>query len=481
MPTLEEEKKKRILPELAVENTAKARIFGPSTDPKLPGTRFLEDTPGRIKEAYDRGGIGGAAGAALGTVPAVPIAMASDMYDGAKAALTSSPVRAVGRGLANMAGQAFTGEPIFDRRSANTKSSVSSPVNATTAPFLADPRFEAMRIGKQNIRNATIDEAIAPFIAQKIATRLPEIGNREAMGAVGGTIRDEQTGETISMGANGVIHRFDANGKLIDKLSERNWGRPTNLQSLAGRKEGQSVNYSKGGLDVQFAGDTPTNEIQAFTGTHSSLADKREADNKVAAAELKALQAMNGGRGPGPDMPTMPDVSGMTVNRQKAAIGAYQAKQTAYDNWHQNANQAEQNSISREQNRIAGEGNKSTRLREMASTDSEISYRDAQTKALQNPPPVKMSVSDGMGGTNEILVDPRSGKEIGVEQKKPQVNIPPEAWGDTTPDIQSAVTAGMTTEQVNAFNALPPKEQVNRTKAMVERWNKQFQDNRNSR
>lgn len=95
--------------------------------------------------------------------------------------------------------------------------------------------------------------------------------------------------------------------------------------------------FAAGGLVVEFDKDTPASEVEAFTSQYRSIANARQANEKIAAKAQVARAALNGGRGPGPERPVMPDTTGMTVNRQRAAIDAFQAKQAAYDNFQQNA------------------------------------------------------------------------------------------------------------------------------------------------
>jgi len=210
--------------------------------------------------------------------------------------------------------------------------------------------------------------------------------------------------------------------------------------TLENRDINQPVRYLNAGLNVDFPSGTPLAEIKAFTNTHRGLAEQKAIDDKIATTKATVLQSLNGGRGPVPEMPIQPNISGMAPREAATLMDAYKAKIASRDNWlqnatqgknydAQNANQATQNSInakhyatndanSAEQNRITEENNKSTNLRSMANTDSEIAYRNAQIDSMKNPVPkphdYKPQVvknKDILGNESEIVMIPVVNKD----------------------------------------------------------------------
>jgi hypothetical protein len=258
----------------------------------------------------------------------------------------------------------------------------------------------------------------------------------------------------------GMLQARDQNGNLMSRQAGIDAARQNNLNNLgqvgksvlASRQPEQSVRYSNGGLDITFAPGTSNQEITDFTGTHRGLVNARQEQEKINAAQATKLQAMNDGRGPGPAMPTLPNLSGMTVNRQEAAIKAYTAKQSAYDNWHQNvtqaenyrgqnANAAEQNAISREHYGVTG-ANDALRAQTDATTKTQemnlANSKDINTqRALMNATP-EQSQAYHLGlkaqepdiktlrvpinpdipalGEQDILVNATTGKQINYSQ-----------------------------------------------------------------
>lgn len=141
--------------------------------------------------------------------------------------------------------------------------------------------------------------------------------------------------------------------------------RPGSRQAIGGgsildsRQPGQRVNYSNGGLNVQFAGNTPTDEIQRFTGTHSALTSQRAKDDAAAQGKEMARAALNGGRGPGPERPVMPNIAGMRPREAATLMDGYKAALSSHDNWQNNVTQVKNydanNENQKEQNRLTGE------------------------------------------------------------------------------------------------------------------------------
>jgi hypothetical protein len=148
------------------------------------------------------------------------------------------------------------------------------------------------------------------------------------------------------MDREGNTKYFDAGGNSIDKftigrkvMDAGNLGSTPNSPNvvLASRQPGQAVRYNNGGLNVEFAGNTPNSEIGAFTNLHRGLVTERQKGEKAYAEMMAKKQAMNGGLGEGPSRPTMPNLSGLGPDEIKAQVDAYQAQQATYDNFHQNA------------------------------------------------------------------------------------------------------------------------------------------------
>lgn len=190
---------------------------------------------------------------------------------------------------------------------------------------------------------------------------------------------------------NGSITQSDGGyaSYTVTPGTENNPIHPNNLQALANRKEGQPVTYKNDFLNVEFPGNTSTSDIRNFTNSLQGSANLRVEEGKAALAHERLLAQMNGGRGPGPSMPTRPDISGMRPNEAKTVMAGYEAELRSYDNAQQNMTTGKyydaNNANNAEQNRINEDHNKSTGLRELANTDSEIAYRNAQIKAMKNP------------------------------------------------------------------------------------------------
>jgi hypothetical protein len=198
----------------------------------------------------------------------------------------------------------------------------------------SDQRFADMRDGKRGVTQPPAQIASSP------------IGVAERMGPGSGTITDSATGRQVRMDREGNTKYFDAGGNSIDKftigrkvMDAGNLGSTPNNPNavLASRQPGQAVRYNNGGLNVEFAGNTPNSEIGAFTNSHRGLVTERQRGEKAYAEMMAKKQAMNGGLGEGPSRPVMPNLSGLGPDEIKAQVDAYQAQQATYDNFHQNA------------------------------------------------------------------------------------------------------------------------------------------------
>jgi hypothetical protein len=250
--------------------------------------------------------------------------------------------------------------------------------------------------------------------------------------------------------------------------------RPTGADVLAGRQPGQAVRYNRGGLSVEFAPNTSNQEIADFTGTHRGLVGARQEQEKIDAAQAAKLQAMNGGRGPGPDMPEMPDLSGLGPDEIKAQVAAYSARQSAYDNWHQNATQAEnyqgQNANQSQQNQLAAqnalgerEGQALDNQQKQYGFDRQKqmdSILDSAANAVPGTPDGDKTIADARRRWAELnpsketpdsvmaieegqhLVSKKDGSPIGGGQKPAQGAVPP---------VNERV-AGKTTTSINGQN-----------------------------
>lgn len=277
--------------------------------------------------------------------------------------------------------------PTLGVRQPLTSANVADPRN------MVDPRFTAMRkglSGAQAIGNGQFSEnaatgAVSNAVGarQGIGANVAPFGNRDAMGAVGGTIRDEQTGETISMGTNGVINRLGKDGNAIDKLSPRMWGQAGNEQARQGVLDGgetpQALAVKLGSnnmqdiqnLQVQFNPATSLEERARFAeGAARSVIQRQQPVRTVQQGRYSSYQlgaplladtpGLRNGNTPSQSggAPVMPDTTGMTVNQIDAATGVYAQQRAAYEseqrnsidsknNDANNANQSEQNNISR--------------------------------------------------------------------------------------------------------------------------------------
>jgi hypothetical protein len=207
----------------------------------------------------------------------------------------------------------------------------------TKAPIFNDQRFQDMLDGTRGVRQADIPKATEKTTYTNLDT-------------TGKPIEGYRAVKTVV-----PVESFpQASQALRPKMTQ-----PTNADILAKRQPGQAIRYNNGGLSVEFAGSTPNSEITAFTDSHRGLVTERQKEEKAYAEAEARRQALNGGLGASPSPPSMPDLSGMTVNRQKAAVDAYRAQQVAYDNFQQNAtarlNNQDQNTITKDRYAVQSE------------------------------------------------------------------------------------------------------------------------------
>jgi hypothetical protein len=265
----------------------------------------------------------------------------------------------------------------------------------------------------------------------------------------------------------GMLQARDQNGNLMSRQAGIDTARQNNLNNLgqnlvktnadilASRQPGQSVKYSKGGLDVTFAPGTSNQEISAFTDSHRRESGITAQNEAAQAANTKYLRelAMEKARSGIMDMPQKPDVRGMSPNERKDAIDAYQAElsyaaqanQTAMQGKNyqgQNVNAAEQNAISREHYGITG-ANEALRAQTDATTKTqEMNLANSKDiniqRALMNATPeqrqayylglkeqkpnieklrVPIDPNNPLLGEQEILVNTDTNKQINYNQK----------------------------------------------------------------
>jgi len=197
---------------------------------------------------------------------------------------------------------------------------------------------------------STIEDAIAPFIAQKAEPKRTLVAESDAY-SKDRTPMYEQTmpngDRQLSIGKNTMT----VHGQTDNQAN------PVSLRTL-----GQPVRAIVGDLDITYDGSMSTNDIQEnirqMKFQHQGTVETNQENKDRALAKLDA--------GPQP-----PDTTGMSPRERQDAVEQYKAQL----NYH-TAIQSEKNrnTNDREKNRI-----------DALSTDSESALRDAQINALQNP------------------------------------------------------------------------------------------------
>jgi hypothetical protein len=287
-----------------------------------------------------------------------------------------------------------------------------------------DQRFADMRDGKRGITQPPTQIASSP------------IGVAERMGPGSGTATDSATGRQIRMDREGNVKYFDAGGNSIDKftigrrvMGNNGSGHDPNAV-LASRQPGQAVRYNNGGLNVEFAGNTPNNEIEAFTNSHRGLVTERQRGEKAYAEMMAKKQAMNGGLGEGPSRPVMPNLSGMAVSQQKAAVDAYQAQQVAYDNFHQNAtnrmNNESDNVNKAEQNKYMKDYYGGSVKNDTEKTQTEINSSKLKDVTTERVNSIKDQLAADPDNKDlqrklEIYTDKQSARNYEIEQRNKMI------------------------------------------------------------
>jgi hypothetical protein len=179
-------------------------------------------------------------------------------------------------------------------------------------PVLNDPRFEAMRLGQRGTSGLGQNQVLAGSGDTSSVVERPTQRGFNANKISGGSIRDEQTGETVSITGSGGVQRFDANGNPVSSISKRSWGAPSGGMQTADN-------------GLQISGGNPS-MMRQFTGETNAL----HKGGMEQAAELAAVQAKRDER-VAAQMPQMPDTSGMSPRQEAQATEVYKAQLDSWD------------------------------------------------------------------------------------------------------------------------------------------------------